>query len=613
MADLLDHRGPDDRGVFAENGVALGFRRLSIFDPTVSGHQPMVSADARHVIVFNGAIYNFVELRAELEALGHRFRSNGDTEVLLAAYQQWGRGCLPKLNGMWAFLIYDRQQCTLFGSRDRFGVKPLFWSESADRLLFASEIKAIRAIGQSCSGLDLQRIAAFLVDGDLDVDDRTFYGGVLSVPPGTAFEWRAGEPVRWFRYWSLLDEAAKAQAPADPVTAFRELFDDAIRLRMRSDVPLGVQLSGGLDSTAIITRMAEQFRTETRSLQGLMAFCYMDQRFDESHLIRESLDQTGATLFMLESTPHQLWETIAEHLRYQDEPVHSFSSVVGFRLMGLARSQGIKVILNGQGADEVLGGYPSYFNEYWAELIRTGRWVMAASGMRDFAGASGKPLTTITSCAARTAVNQMLAHIPGYRAMARRARSRSVCRTNWLSPELTGAWRNPDVETPDTLNGWLRYSVERSPLPMHLRAEDRNSMAHGLELRLPFLDYRLVTLAFALGAQWKISGPFTKILLRQAMHGRIPESIRSRVQKFGFPTSIDTWFRGELYEPLRDLLASSDVRQSGLWNVPQLERDLDLHRSGVVNLGPRLFDIAQISLLLRMQSAGEVFHRTMLA
>jgi len=596
MADLLAHRGPDGSGTFVDGGVGFGFRRLAIFDLAPSGDQPMASADGRYVIVFNGAIYNFVELREELRALGHTFRSTGDTEVLLTAWLQWGRECLNRLNGMWAFLIYDRLEKKVFGARDRFGVKPLFWCRRGATLLFASEIKAIRDSEFGTTGFDWYAIADYLLEERIDAGARTFYDGITRVAAGTCFEIDASGEMRTWRYWELAAAAAGAP-PRRPSEEFAALFDDAVKLRMRSDVPVGVLLSGGLDSSSIMCSMARQLGPREQRA-GLVALCYMDPDFDETPYIEATLAQSGGTLERLQTSPQDLWDALVAHLWHQDEPVHSFTSVVVYQLMKLARQVGLKVVLNGQGADEALGGYGSYFMDYWVELVRAGRIARARAEIAAFAAAVGRPADGMFRAALETTLRRALHRFPFYTALANRQRRAAVGGKSWIAPEVRRFWRAAERRPGRTLNEVLRWSLERADLPLYLRTEDRNSMAHGVELRLPFLDYRLVTFAFRLGSEWKIRREYTKVLLREAMVGRIPEAVRSRAQKFGFPTGADQWFRGGLHEPLRDLLASRAVRESGLWNVGELVRDLERHRRGEANLGGRLFVVAQLSLLM---------------
>jgi asparagine synthase (glutamine-hydrolysing) len=279
MLAVIRHRGPDDEGVHCNGGVAFGFRRLSILDLSVLGHQPMSTPDGAVTIVFNGEIYNFVELRRELEARGHAFLSRSDTEVLLHAYLEWGTDCLTRLNGMWAFLIHDARTGTVFGSRDRFGIKPLYRYERDGVMLFGSEIKSIVASGLYQRSPNLAVAAAFLAEGRLDESDETFYAGIHRIPAAAAFEVDAAGRYREWRYWRL-DDAASIPAGSDVVSRFAELFEDAVRVHMRSDVPVGIHLSGGLDSTSIACASA-RVRRDADARGPLLVFSYITPEFDE--------------------------------------------------------------------------------------------------------------------------------------------------------------------------------------------------------------------------------------------------------------------------------------------------------------------------------------------
>src|SRR5437588_8322755 len=362
MARSIAHRGPDDSGLYLHQQVGFGFRRLSILDLSPAGHQPMCSEDGQLVIVFNGEIYNYVELRDELQAAGYCFRSTSDTEVLLRAYGHGGPACLAKLDGMWAFVLHARGRGVLFGARDRFGVKPLFVHRGKDCWLLASEVKAILASGVYVRETNWQVSADFLLHGKLDESPATFYAGIEQVPPGCAFELRLDGRWRQWTYWSL---AAIEPEPTTQVeAALAELLEDAVRIRLRSDVPVGVCLSGGLDSTAIICAMARNRQggaTAAGPPAPLLAFCYHESTFDERAFIADTLAQTGAQLRRISLTPEAMWESLVEVLRFQDEPIISGAPIAGFHLMKLAASNGVKVVLNGQGSDEILAGYPSYF------------------------------------------------------------------------------------------------------------------------------------------------------------------------------------------------------------------------------------------------------------
>ena len=346
--------------------------------------------------------------------------------------------------------------------------------------------------------------AAFLIEGRLDHTPRTFYHSVDSIGAGTAFEIDADGSWKQWRYWHLDEVAGALDMPARPEEAFAELFENAVALRLRSDVSVGVLLSGGLDSTSIICSMARQLGRSDR----LGAYCYSAKEFDETQFIEATVQQTGAQLRLLDTSALDVWNSIRSHLWHQDEPVHSFSSVVGFELMKLARASGATVLLNGQGADEVLGGYPSYYQNHVFDLIRSLDWRRASAAIRDFSSVQGTPAMAIARRGLRGVVGDVLQHFDWYSSAARRARRRAAAKHSWLSRDLFPLLDESPPEQPASLDGALKYSVETDSLPLYLRVEDRNSMAHATEVRLPFLDYRLVSLAFRLGcaveaAQWR--------------------------------------------------------------------------------------------------------------
>lgn len=606
MTQSLVHRGPDDSGHFQDGPVGLGFRRLSILDLTQTGHQPMVSGDGRHVLVFNGEIYNYQELRQELIGLGYPFRSTGDSEVLLNAYRQWGAACLSKLNGMWAFIIYDRAERRLFGSRDRFGVKPLFVCRQREEVLFASEIKAIRASGLYRGGINWTVASRFLVEGHLDDRVESFYERIESIPAGSAFEVDLDGKWRQWKYWDL--ETLPSQEISDPPRAFADLFEDGVRLRMRSDVPVGVCLSGGLDSTSIICAASRQRAESHQADSGpLQAFCYMAKEFDESRYIKDTLAQTGAQLRELQTGPKDLWQSLRKMLWFQDEPVHTLTPVVGYQLMRLVARSGIRVVLNGQGADETIGGYFSYFTDNWRELLAIGRWRQAWSEIQQYVAVHGGSRPQFLKQAGLSLMATSLHGVPLYRAFADRRHAQSVADHPWFARDLTEHFPSEERSRGVIkVNDVLKRSVTDSPLPLYLRIEDRNSMAHSVEARLPFMDYRLVSLLFGLPAHWKIQGPWNKVVLREGMRGRIPESVRARPDKMGFPTAGQKWFAHDLYEPMADLLASRAVRERGIYHVPAVIKDLERHRRGDIDVHHDLFHLAEFEMIADLMASDPV-------
>src|SRR6266702_2644583 len=587
MAQRLAHRGPDDSGLYLDDHVGFGFRRLSILDLSPTGHQPMASEDGEFVIVFNGEIYNYVELRDELRAAGFCFRSTSDTEVLLAAYRHWGPECLTRLNGMWAFVIHDRRNGVLFGARDRFGVKPLFVHQGKDCWLFASEIKAIVGSGLYERATNWQVAADFLIEGKLDETPATFYAGIEQVPPACAFELRLAGHWRQWTYWSL--PAVEQESAADIEETLAELLEDAVRVRLRSDVPVGVCLSGGLDSTAVICAMARN----RGQAAPLLAFCYHESAFDERVYIADTLAQTGALLRRISLTPAAMWDSLAEVLRFQDEPIVSGAPIAGFHLMKLAAGNGVKVVLNGQGSDEVLAGYPSYFHDYWYTLLRTAQVTRAWHEIQQYAAWHGTSTGQLFLRSLGRLFHRQLRRFESYRSLVRRQDGRRR-KQRWFAPSLLERRGPNDVGYEDLdLNAVLRRSVERARLPHYLRLEDRNSMAHGVEARLPFMDYRLVSLAFRLPADRKMQGAWNKALLRGTLRGRSPESVRNRVDKMGFPTSLHVWLTDVLAEPLRDILSTRAARERGIYNVDEMLSSLAHKQRIEPEAALQLFHVAE--------------------
>ena len=400
MADRLVHRGPDDHGVvlidtrtgaaWAEDGapgtagaagasydLALAHRRLAVLDPSAAGHQPMASPDGRRWVVYNGEIYNYVELRDELARRGHAFRTGTDTEVLLAAYAEWGAGCLARFNGMWAFALWDADARQLFCARDRFGVKPLYYATGPGWFAFGSEIKALLAHPAVPRRPNAAAVYDFLALRLADHTDETFFDGIHRVPAAHALVYRPGAAPALRRYWDC------RPAPRDPLGAageahaiarFRELFDDAVRIRLRADVPVGTCLSGGVDSSSIVVTANPLLGARQRTFSA----CSEDPRFDERRFIDEVIAATGAASHRVFPSGARLWDELGALVDQMDEPFHSTSQYAQYAVMRLVREAGVTVTLDGQGADELMAGYPAYHGVYLATLLRAGRVGAAA-------------------------------------------------------------------------------------------------------------------------------------------------------------------------------------------------------------------------------------------
>jgi len=603
MATAVFHRGPDSNGSYLSGSVGLGFRRLSILDRAATGEQPMMSPDGQVILCFNGEIYNYVEVRKELADRGHLFRSTGDTEVLLHAYLEWGRECLTKFNGMWAFLIYDIREGKVFGSRDRFGKKPLYYYRSPENIFFASEIKAILASGQYNGSINQEKTSALLLGRGLhtvDEDTHTFYTGIDQLPAGHAFELYLDGRFNQWPFWSLPDtQTCKIENPAE---AFYDLFENACSIRMRSDVPVGMFLSGGMDSTSILCCLSKVAKNKFPA-SSLSVFSYQSREYDESVYIRDTLRQTGVPIIQCEPRFRRLWDSLKEMLWFQDEPVHSVGPVITYELYYMASQHGIKVILTGGGADEYLAGYPNYFLNYWCSLLRdcgiaeTWKEIAAYSVVRE------DRTWPLFKKSVRHLWQSELRRVPAYRRLADWKRRYELGKDSWFKQELVeGLGMDKDRYDDPCLDGALKRAISRAPLPEYLRVNDRNSMAHSVEARAPFLDYRLVSFVSQLAPNWKMRGPWNKYILREAMRGRIPESVRSRVEKWGFPVPVRKWFASDWVEQVKDLLANRQMRERGIYNLAKIQKDYELHCNGVVDISDKLFNVVQFGLWSELQS-----------
>ena len=595
LIDTIAHRGPDDDGVLIDGRVGLGFRRLSILDLSPAGHQPMTSADGTLSIVFNGEIYNYVELRAELQALGHRFTSSGDTEVLLASYAQWGPRCVDRLVGMFAFCVLDRRASRLFLARDRFGIKPLYVVTHPRGILVASEIKAIRRSGLWRGALNLERFAQFLVLGRTEhvpEDADTYLEGVQQILPGHSCIVRFDGTRIDECYWE--PTTTPQSGGDDPVEGFLARFDDAMRLHLRSDVPVGVMLSGGMDSVSIACTMAD-LASAAGSGQALHAFCFTSERFDESKQLEDTIARTGVTMHRLaELQPEDFWSKLRKLMWYHDEPVHALSVLMGFELYGLAAANGIRVVLSGQGADETIGGYEYLFDHMLVSEAMRGRLPTVLEQARIIADARGKPVRDVLSRVARMVRAHLLSALPSYREVAARRRLDEGPGRAFLSAEFR-ALASPTRMLPgQTLAAALVRSTRQSPLPHYLRAEDRNSMAHSVESRVPFLDHRLAEYAMRLPPHWQMSDGWNKRVQREAMRGRIPDSVRLRRQKFGFPTPAKDWFSGPLSAGMRDIVRGGHAMRTGWFDQAALQRAVEQQIRGEVDVVNVLVNVAQL-------------------
>lgn len=503
FTDSLAHRGPDGRGTWIGEGIGLGHRRLSILDPTPAGACPMRyrAPDGREfLITFNGEVYNFLELRRELERLGHRFHSDTDTEVVVASWAQWGPGCLERFNGMWGFAIWNVTERTLVLVRDRFGIKPLYYAIQGSRLAFASEIKAFLSLDGFRRELDFE-FAGLAVDHSQKLEgstDRTLMEGLRKLMPGHWLSLDGRGEVSIRKWWDTKEHLVDVpKTREDRVEAFREILLDAVALRMRSDVPVGTCLSGGIDSSAVASCMALLHREGAGTLErcpedwrSAFVAAFPGTFIDETDYALEVAKHVGARPVVWNFDPAEAVGLVLQSA-WAMEDVYPGVAVPVWSLYQRMRQAGVYVSLDGHGGDELLGGYTWYLD-----------WPM------------------------------------------------------------------------DGVNANLDADFHRNLLPSILRNYDRCSMAHGIEVRMPLMDWRLVCLAFSLPAEDKMGGGFTKRVLRDATKGVMPESIRTRRSKFGFNSPMIEWYNGGMIPMLAEGMAHPYFLENSWWDGAALRRDV---------------------------------------
>ena len=570
------HRGPDDSGAYCDGPVAFGFRRLAILDLSPLGHQPMVSACGDWVVVFNGEIYNFLELRRELADAGTVFRSETDTEVLVEALARWGISAFDRFNGMWAVLAWQRSTQTLLACRDPWGIKPLYVAVAGETTLFASEIKALRAMDVPLGGPNLDAVRAFLDASELDTGTRTLYTQVERLEPGQVFLYRRGSPARSHRIgtgaWAVDAPrfARSSTGEQEFVEQFRTAFLAAVKLRLRADVPVGTCLSGGLDSTAIACAAA-RFLPAERTQHCRHAFTALIPEYDEHRHIQAVVELSQASWHTTVADDDQISGEVERFFRAYDEPVHSLGALAGYLVMALAQREGVKVLLNGQGSDELLAGYPSSAGPYLRSVLRSDG-AMYALGQ---AVAESRSVGAGVRLLARAAGAGLAAHLPG--GMADRAR-RTVLSAATIdndpdpiaSDGPLGRARTLDSVRGEALQASLESQVRRFPLPLYLRVEDTNSSAFSIEARLPFLDPGVVALAGAAPASLLRRDGMNKFLLRRILPGLVPDIVWQRRDKMGFPVPSARWLRQPLRGRFLRTLAPAALARRGWYDMAKV-------------------------------------------
>ncbi|MDJ0772106.1 MAG: asparagine synthase (glutamine-hydrolyzing) [Mastigocoleus sp. MO_167.B18] len=574
VSDTLKNRGPDDLGFLSWSDalpveilqypktiqgkqITLIHRRLSIIDLSIAGRQPMRTDDGRYHIVFNGEIYNYLELQTQLKALGHQFSSHSDTEVLLAAYSEWGSKALSYLVGMFAFAILDTWEQKIFLARDFFGIKPLYYTYWEGGLAFASEIKALLQLPGVSRQVNPRRLYDYLHSGLTDYGGETLFADIRQLPPAHFLKVSLDtlEHPQIERYWQIEFSDRTELSFSEAASELRQLFLQNIRLHLRSDVPVGAALSGGIDSSAIVMAM--------RHLQGenleLHTFSYIaeDSGLSEEKWVDIVAQQAAAIKHKVQPLPGELVADLNRLVDLQDEPFSSTSMYVQYRVFQMAKAAGIKVMLDGQGADEILGGYRPYIGVRLASLVRQGKWKNASQLLQKASRLPGSSQKSLLMRTARFLLPPSL-QAP-LRQLIKKDISPSWLNANWFTQN--GVALHPlshPHSSEELLREQLYYACVENSLPMLLRYEDRNSMAHSIESRVPFLTPALVNFVFSLPEEFIIANDGTsKAIFRQAMRGIVPDPILDRKDKIGFATPEQQWLT--TLRPWVEQVLQSDV------------------------------------------------------
>ncbi len=575
--------------------LVLGARRLAIQDLSAAGHQPLCNEDGTVWVVHNGEIHNFVELRSELASRGHRFRSHTDTEVVVHAYEEWGEECFHHFNGMWALALWDARRRLLLCSRDRYGIKPLVYTDTNGAFAFASEIKGLIALGAVTPSVNETLAYDYLAHGFVDQTADTFFRDVRMLPPGHLLRVTAGGNVQLAQWYDFHVAPATSD---DWVERFEELFTDATRLRLVSDVPVGTCLSGGLDSSAIVCTVAELTESGRASLGGAAVQKTFSARYpddpavDEGRFIDAVTRRSGAEPHDVVPTGDSLLTDLDRLLWHQEEPFGSTSIYAQWCVYRLARAEGVTVTLDGQGGDEVVGGYPQQISPFLTQLVREGHVRAWAREMRALGG-----VATPRALAATT-LRGALWSLPG--AIQRTVQTAKARRRypDWLSgraetaPHYAAALAT--VRRGDKFTAQLLHDLTVG-LPALLRYCDRNSMAHSVEARLPFLDHRLVEFCFSLPPQALVRDGRTKAVLRAAFEDRIPSEVLARRDKIGFATPESAW----LPDLVRNVLSSRSFTERGYVRPERLAPLLKANAEGDSAASGALWRCVNLELWLR--------------
>lgn len=560
---LISYRGPDDEGFLLYNAeykafqsfsgddsstqsreefnlkplpkettwqVGLGHRRLSIIDLSTGGYQPMVRNGL--AICYNGEIYNYKEIRAKLISLGFSFKSQSDTEVILAAWEAWGVNSLSQFNGMFAFLLIDKLLNKVYAVRDRFGIKPLYYYCLPEKVVFASEVKQFRSLPDYSFKLNEQTAIRYLQNGEVDYDQHTFEESINQLKGGELMEMDLNDPLSYAisKWYSLKPQRFKGSED-DAFEKFHFLLKDSIELRLRSDVTLGSCLSGGLDSSTIVCLMREILRDKQIKT---VTSCFKDERFDEWEYAQTIIDHANCNSYRVFPSIQKLQAELDNFIYHLDYPFDSTSQYSQWNVFRAASDAKLKVMVDGQGADEQLAGYGGNDLSLYYGLLRKLKLLDLIRETFTYRKKNGRlPYSFILGAIQKllpAGVNEFFPQ--RYRPLQQSA--------DWLHSKYDLEFERP---APENLNNWLKYQVLHKPLPSLLRYEDRSSMAFSIESRVPFLDYRLVEFTLGLRENLIYKNGLRKYLLRKSMIDHVPAKILNRTDKMGFVSPEEVWFK----------------------------------------------------------------------
>ncbi|MDX4048449.1 asparagine synthase (glutamine-hydrolyzing) [Aliarcobacter skirrowii] len=578
--ETLYHRGPDAQSKYIDNNIAFGHTRLAIIDID-NAVQPMTSTDNRYIIIFNGEIYNYLELRQHLVSKGMKFKTHSDTEVLLNMYIVYGKECVSKLNGMFAFAVYDKVKDSMFLARDHFGIKPLYYTYQNNDFIFASEVKAILEYPDIKAEVDQKSLNEYMTF-QVMLKKHTLFKNIHSLEPATYLYLESGKIKEKKKYWEFDYNIDETLSEEEYTTELLHLLENSLNIQTRSDVPIGAYLSGGIDSSLVSTLASKNYFGDFHTFCG----GFKDSKdFDETHyaqIVQKSINSIHHEIFPTSKDFTDNFEKIMYHMDYPEAGPGVFSQYMVSKLV----SQHVKVVLGGQGGDEIFGGYTRYAVAYLEQALK---------GAIFETSEEGKHLVTLQSIIPNMA--QLKNYIPllkeqfkeglfdpmderYYRMMNRSHNLHKIYNQEFLSTfeeeqlldKFKQVFNHPDTKS--YFNKMTHFDL-KTLLPALLHVEDRMSMAVSIESRVPILDYRIVELASKMPPAMKFSGGKTKAMLIKSVKNILPKEIINRKDKMGFPTPINNWLAGDLKEYALDILTSQKAKQRGYLNITNIEKQIN--------------------------------------